>query len=141
MYTDKGVLDEDRRTNFYKVYWAIQIIIILSSFFYDVTVYIILRKNLFKVAESRFGFFKKFKTISEYRIVFTALVSAIFLPLIAFTFVLRIYYNSKEEYKNVGFDFDELRRVVASIQYYMMFIDQILLSISNKEVSTYNESK
>ncbi|ORX80768.1 hypothetical protein BCR32DRAFT_293658 [Anaeromyces robustus] len=135
-YTNDGIYNQNERDKFYNRHWIIQFTIMIGALLYDLTVFFVLKKYVFKVTESHFGFFKKFKAISEYRIFFTAGVSLIFVPVAAFTLGIKFWYNAQPNYKSVEFDFDDLRLFVASIQYYMMFIDQILLCISKNETSS-----
>jgi len=139
-YTNEGFYNQEERNIFYDRHWIIQFVIMIGALLYDLTVYLVLKKYVFKVTESHFGFFKKFKAISEYRIFFTAGVSLCFVPIAAATLVFKFIYNAQEQYKDVEFDFEDLRLFVASIQYFMMFIDQILLCISKEETSSNKES-
>ncbi|OUM59804.1 hypothetical protein PIROE2DRAFT_14571 [Piromyces sp. E2] len=123
----KAIIDE-----FYNNYWIIQLIIIYASIFYELSVYLVLKKNIFKVTKYDHGFFKKFKSLSEYRILVSAVVAFIFLPIASIALFLKIYFI-RVKGKNLEFEFESLRLSIANLQYYMIFIDQILLITSNYE--------
>lgn len=118
--------------NFYINYWVVQLIIIYASVLYELSVYIVLKKNFFKVTKYDNGFFKNFKSLSEYRILVTAIITAIFLPIASIALFLKLYFIIVKN-KNLEFEFETLRLSIANLQYYMIFIDQILLITSNYE--------
>eukprot|EP00833_Pecoramyces_ruminatium_P008161 jgi/Orpsp1_1/1182193/evm.model.c7180000080276.1 len=140
LYDKDGVYELERVNKFYFTYWMIQLIIIYASFLYDFSVYYVLRKNIFLGPQSDTGFLKKFKTISVYRLYVSALVSAIFLPIVSITIIIKYYYYFKYNYTNLDFSFDEIRQSIANVQYYMIFIDQILLITSNRKCSRVTTS-
>lgn len=141
LYDEHGVYDVEKVNLFYFYYWAIQLLIIYTSAFYDFTVYYVLKKVVFVHSNNtNIGFLKKFKSISEYRILISALVNFIFLPIVSVTIIMKFYYYYKYGYSNLNFSFDEIRKSIANLQYYMIFIDQILLLHSRNEstnVSSY----
>eukprot|EP00833_Pecoramyces_ruminatium_P002646 jgi/Orpsp1_1/1176678/evm.model.c7180000058574.1 len=140
LYDENGVYELERVNIFYFRYWIIQLIIIYASVFYDFSVYFVLKKNIFNESHSNFGFIKKFKSISEYRIFISSIVSIIFLPIVSITIILKYYYYFKYNYTNLNFSFDEIRQSIANVQYYMIFIDQILLMTSKKNGHTTSSS-
>eukprot|EP00833_Pecoramyces_ruminatium_P018218 jgi/Orpsp1_1/1192250/evm.model.d7180000091715.1 len=131
----EGVYDKTKIDLFYFKYWLIQLCVIYTSAFYDGSVYLVLRKNLAKINQNNFGFIKKFKTISEYRILISAFICATFLPIISFTILAKYYYYYKYRYHNLEFSFDEIRQSINNVQYFMIFIDQILLIRSRDEAA------
>ncbi|ORX57677.1 hypothetical protein BCR36DRAFT_215479, partial [Piromyces finnis] len=118
--------------DFYTNYWILQLVIIYATVLYELSVYFVLKKNIFKVTKYDNGFFKKFKSLSEYRILVSAVVAFIFLPIASIALFLKIYFI-KVKNKNLEFEFETLRQSIANLQYYMIFIDQILLITSNYE--------
>jgi len=135
LYNEEGVYDKKKIDLFYFNYWLIQLAIIYTSAIYDGSVYIVLKKNFDKMNYTQFGFIGKFKTISEYRILVSAIVCAIFLPIISVTIILKYYYYLRYDYHNLEFSFDEIRQSINNVQYFMIFIDQILLFQSKNEAS------
>ncbi|ORX49640.1 hypothetical protein BCR36DRAFT_353280 [Piromyces finnis] len=135
LYDKNGAYDKERVSNFYNTYWIIQLIIIYASVIYDFTVFMVLKNNVFKINKSEFGFMKKFRNISEFRILVSAIISAVFLPIVSFTIIMKFYCNHKYNYYNLDFSFDAIRQLIANGQYFMIFIDQILLLRSSEETS------
>ncbi|KAG4089797.1 hypothetical protein H8356DRAFT_1314382 [Neocallimastix lanati (nom. inval.)] len=140
LYNEKGVYNKEQMNYFYFKYWVIHLIIIYSSVIYDISVFYVLKKYVFKIIKTESGFLKKFKTISEYRIIVSAIISILFLPLISITIIFKFYYLNKYHYHDLNFSFDEIRQSIANVQYFMIFIDQILLISSKKENSSKEES-
>jgi hypothetical protein len=140
MFDKMGSYDYDAGLHFYNKYYIIQLIINYASFLYDITVYIVLKRSIFTKTHSKEGFFKKFKNLSEYRMLVSALVCSIFLPIISINIFMKFYYQKVYNYKSLNFDFEDTRRMVSSVQYYMIFIDQILLSRykSGSSANSYN---
>ncbi|KAL6602655.1 hypothetical protein U3516DRAFT_841774 [Neocallimastix sp. 'constans'] len=138
LYNEKGVYNKEQMNYFYFKYWVIHLIIIYSSVIYDISVFYVLKKYVFKIIKTESGFLKKFKTISEYRIIVSAIISILFLPLISITIIFKFYYLNKYHYHDLNFSFDEIRQSIANVQYFMIFIDQILL-ISSKKVNSSKE--
>ncbi|ORX75952.1 hypothetical protein BCR32DRAFT_271585 [Anaeromyces robustus] len=149
LYDKNGEYAINKANMFYFTYWMIQLSIIYASFFYDFSVFYVLKKNIFNEIQMETGFVKNFKTISEYRILVSAIISVVFLPIVSITIILKYYYYFKYNYSNLNFSFDDIRQSIANVQYYMIFIDQILLlrshggsSISSSsQQSTNNNSK
>jgi len=140
LYKD-GVYDKDHVDGYYNYYWVIQAVIILCSLIYDLTVYMILKNQLFDKSLAEFGFLKKFRTISEYRIVVSAIVGLIGLPFSLATAVAKVYFYNNDK-KDLNFSIEDFRLVINNLQYMIIFIDQILL-IHSKNVSAvenYNNS-
>ncbi|ORX42608.1 hypothetical protein BCR36DRAFT_156388 [Piromyces finnis] len=135
LYNEKGEYDKDRMDMFYFVYWVVQLIIIYTSALYDLFVYLVLKKSVFTNSRTDIGFFKKFKTISEYRILLSAIISALFLPIVSVTIIIKFIYYIKYNFHDLDFSFDEVRKIISNVQYYMIFIDQILLFQSKQETS------
>jgi hypothetical protein len=139
---ENGMYNRKRINDFYCMYWIIQLIIICASLVYDFSVYYVLKKNLKTLGRSPSGFIKKFKTISQYRIYISVIISLIFLPLICITICIKFYYYNIYKYRNLNFAFDEIKISINNVQYYMIFIDQILLLLSRNETiysSSYSE--
>ncbi|OUM65760.1 hypothetical protein PIROE2DRAFT_59806 [Piromyces sp. E2] len=135
LYNDRGEYDKNRMDMFYFVYWVVQLSIIYTSAIYDLSVYLVLKKCVFAKIRTEFGFIRKFRTISEYRILLSAVISALFLPVVSVAIIIKFYYYIKLKYHNLDFSFDEVRKIIANVQYYMIFIDQILLIQSRQESS------
>lgn len=136
LYREDGVYNFDHVQEFYCYYWTLHLIIIYSSVLYDYTVYRVLKKNVFYLSQSEEGFLKKFKTISEYRILISAIIGFIFLPLFSITIFIKFYYYFVLDKKRLDFTFDEIRTSICNVQYYMIFIDQIFLIFSKGEESS-----
>jgi len=124
---------------FYFLYWVVQFNVIITSLIYDFTVFLVLKKNVFEITQSEFGFLKKFRNISEFRIIVSILICIFLLPVICVTYVLKFYFYYKYQYDNLNFSFDDVRRLIANVQYFMIFIDQILL-LRSKEDSSFGET-
>jgi len=142
LYKSDGAFDGERITDFYYTYWIIHLIIIYASVIYDFAVFYVLKKNVFGV-QSEIGFLKKFRSMSEFRISISVIICIVFLPLISTTIILKYYFMHKG-LKNLNFSFDEIRQLIANVQYFMIFIDQILLIISKEEYqhnSSYNTNQ
>jgi len=133
LYDKNGAYDKSRVDLFYFTYWIIQLIIIYTSVVYDYSVYYVIKKSISRLNQMEHGFLKKFKSISEFRILVSAIVCIIFLPIVSVTIMIKYYYYYKYGYHNLEFSFDEIRQSINNVQYFMIFIDQILLlSSSNK---------
>jgi len=133
LYNDKGVYNQLRVDSFYLPYWIIQLLIIYSSVIYDFSVYYVLKKNLSEMSSAKIGFIKKFKTLSQYRILVSTFICFAFLPIISITIIFKIYYFKSYGYHKLNFSFDEIRLSINNVQYYMIFIDQILLLRNGNE--------
>jgi len=135
LYDENGVFIREKRDNFYIYHWFFQFIIICTSILYDLSVFLVLKKNFFPVNEFDFGFLKKFKTTSEFRIFVTAFISIFLLPFAAFAIILKYYYLITQRVKHAEFSYEDIRISIANLQYFMIFIDQILFFYSDKEHS------
>ncbi|ORX85076.1 hypothetical protein BCR32DRAFT_265909 [Anaeromyces robustus] len=135
LYDENGVFIMEKRDNFYLYHWIIQFIIINTSVLYDIAVYLVLKKNFFPVNDFDFGFLKKFKTTSEFRILTTAFVSICLLPFAAIAIILKYYFLITQRVKHAEFSFEDIRFSIINLQYHMIFVDQILLFQSNREHS------
>jgi len=133
LYNADGEYDKKKVDLFYFKYWIIQLIIIYSSMIYEFSVYFVLKRNLSKITHIRSGFLKKFKAYSEYRIFISAIISVIFLPIISIAIVLKYFYYFQYSYHDLNFSFEEIKQSISNFQYYMIFIDQILLIKSSAE--------
>jgi len=141
LYDDDGFYNKNRVNKFYNTYWIIQLVIIYASVIYDYTVFFVLKKSVFKENKSEIGFMKKFRSISEYRILVSVFISIIFLPIVSIAIIVKFYYVIAYNYNNLEFSFDTIRQLIANGQYFMIFIDQILLLRSNEEASHEKNSK
>ncbi|KAG4085959.1 hypothetical protein H8356DRAFT_1737034 [Neocallimastix lanati (nom. inval.)] len=137
LYDEHGVYQKKKIDLFYFDYWIIQLSIIYASFIYDFSVYYVIKKSLSEVNNNQISFLKKFKSFSQYRILVSAWVGAVFLPIISFTIIIKFYFYLKYDYHNLEFTFDEIRQSINNLQYFMIFIDQVLLIRSNEEESEY----
>ncbi|ORX61156.1 hypothetical protein BCR36DRAFT_341482 [Piromyces finnis] len=139
----RGVYNKVYVDGFYNGYWIMQCVIIACSLIYDITVYMVLKKQLFdRTNKNEFGFLKKFRSISEYRIVISAVIGVIGLPISLFISIGKYYFFYIKEKTDIDFNFEDLRTTIANVQYFMIFIDQILLLRSKDEstIETYNNS-
>jgi len=140
LYDENGVYKKQYVSLFYFKYWVIQLIIIFASIIYDISVFLVLKRHAFQISISQLSFVKKFKTFSEYRIIVTMIITIIFLPIASIAIILKFYYYFKDGYTELEFSFDEIRRSIANLQYFIIFIDQILLSFSQPLTSSDNDS-
>lgn len=120
-----------KEDSFYNIYWAIYLVSLCCSLLYDGSVYIAMKRAIFKDTENiNFGFLKKFRNMSEYRILVTAIIGLIGIPIMGTSAVLRLKYSDYD------WSFEDLRILFVNTSYYMMFIDQLMLyNISNEEGS------
>eukprot|EP00833_Pecoramyces_ruminatium_P013876 jgi/Orpsp1_1/1187908/evm.model.d7180000061048.1 len=126
IYNKELLFENEKVLDFYFNYWTLQLFVIYSSLIYDFSVYYVLKRNLSGMGKIS-GFLRKFKTISQYRIYVSVIISLIFLPLFSITIFIKYYYRRKYGYINLNFSFDEIKNSINNVQYYMIFIDQILL--------------
>ncbi|OUM65020.1 hypothetical protein PIROE2DRAFT_8083 [Piromyces sp. E2] len=110
----------------------------ISSIAYDLAIIYVLRKNVFKKAKTqnqeKQGFIEKFKLISEYRIFLSIIINFITISVIA----LFIFLNNQSRKKGEAFDmsntaFIHFFNIAQSFNYYIMYIDQILLRFYTAE--------
>lgn len=141
-----GTYNQKDMDLFYFNFWLLQLIIIYASVIYDITVYFVLKKNVFKDMNKhiQFGFIKNFKNISEFRIIICTLISIVFLPIVSFIIIIKFYLYYSKDYSNLDFRFGSS---ITGVQYFMIFIDQILLmrptsesSAASSEVYSYTPS-
>ncbi|ORX81428.1 hypothetical protein BCR32DRAFT_268283 [Anaeromyces robustus] len=135
LYYEDGSYRRHDMDIFYFYYWSIQFLIIITSILYDLSVYFVLRNNVFKEMKSEFGFVKKFKDISEFRIIICIFISILFLPLVLVSIGFKFYFYWKRNMDRLNFAFDEIRTTIINVQYIMIFIDQILLMRSKGDSS------
>ncbi|OUM65028.1 hypothetical protein PIROE2DRAFT_8091 [Piromyces sp. E2] len=135
LYKPNGEFNSNRIDEFYLTYWLIHLIIIYSSLIYDFSVFFVLKKSVFNV-QSDIGFLKKFRSMSEFRILISVFISIVFLPIISVTIILRYVYYYGKNFHSLNFSFDEIRQMIANVQYFMIFIDQIMLIISKQDSHT-----
>ncbi|OUM57873.1 hypothetical protein PIROE2DRAFT_17013 [Piromyces sp. E2] len=141
LYKSNGVYNKDYVDVFYNYYWLLQCVIIGASLLYDISVYLVLRKQLFsKTSKNEFGFLKKFRSISEYRIVISAVIGVFGLPIALGIMSAKFYYCYVRNEIDIDFNFEDLRTTISNVQYFMIFIDQILLIRSKDEstIETFN---
>jgi len=139
LYDVNGVLNGQLINDFYFTYWIIQLLIIYTSLIYDFTVFFVLKRKLNEMGQKDFGFLKKFRSVSEFRILISIIISIAFLPICSITIILKFYYRNKKGFQNLDFTFEDIRTLIANVQYYMIFIDQILL-LHLKNESSINTS-
>jgi len=135
LYKADGVFNSEVVNNFYNTYWINQTCVIICSFIYDFAVFMVLKRQIFNKTKSDYGFLKKFRSISEYRIYISAFVGILGLPVILVTLGFKFYYYYKVDMKGLNFSFEDLRLLISNLQYYMIFIDQIMLFRSRDDSS------
>eukprot|EP00833_Pecoramyces_ruminatium_P016455 jgi/Orpsp1_1/1190487/evm.model.d7180000079333.1 len=143
--SNTGAFNQHRVKMFYFDYWIIQLIVIIASIIYDISIYYVLKKYSFQIKNSRYGFVKNFQHFSEYRICVTVIIGIIFLPLISVAIILKFYYYKKDKFYNLDFSFDETRTIITNLQYFIIYIDQVLLSYSkvnnnNNDINNNNNN-
>jgi len=140
LYDEYGSFRDKKLGGFYNNYRIIQLSNILTSVMYDITVFFVLMKNLGKASNSDVSFIKKFRSISEYRLMLSLAICLLILPLFSVSLILNFYFQRKLG-RFPGISFENIRTLIANIQYYMIFIDQILLLLSEHNINTLNFSK
>ncbi|ORX83236.1 hypothetical protein BCR32DRAFT_292134 [Anaeromyces robustus] len=123
-----GVYNNDYVNGYYNFYWCLQSLIILASVFYESIVYFTLKKELFDKTNSDYGFLKKFRTMSEFRIVVSAVVLIIAFPLLFLSSCLKVIFYYHDDLKYLNYSLEDFRLVITNVQYMIIFIDQILLN-------------
>ncbi|KAL6609076.1 hypothetical protein U3516DRAFT_635572 [Neocallimastix sp. 'constans'] len=136
LYDEHGVYNKAKVDIFYFTYWIIQLIIIYASVIYDYSVYYVIKKSFSRLSLLEHGFLKRFKSVSEFRILISAVVCVIFLPIVSVTIIIKFYYYYRYGYHDLEFSFDEIRLSINNVQYFMIFIDQILLIHSSSYSTT-----
>ncbi|KAG4098846.1 hypothetical protein H8356DRAFT_1308017 [Neocallimastix lanati (nom. inval.)] len=111
LYDSKGVYNEEYIQSFYYIYWIFQLIKFYTLFIYEIAIYFTMKKSLkeLDVDKSDIGFLKKFKNLSEYRMLSLAIFSALFLPIITLTVVLKFTVFKKKGYNGIDFSLEEFR--------------------------------
>jgi len=137
MYNKEGVYDKNKEGYLYKVGDIIELVIYTTAVLYDIAVYIVLKKCIFSKSNYvNFGFLKKFKNLSEYRILLSSLISLFFLPFLFAAQAVRFHYIYKYSgATGLNFTSEDARVFVTHIQYFMMYIDQIFLTCFKNESS------
>jgi len=127
----------------------------ICSLIYDISVFIVLRKYVFNdkegmklIDKNGNSFLRKFKQISEYRIILSIIVTLCGIPLI-FTYASYVYYCSrntsaldgKEKIDSVNAMvndsvIDPIRTLILNFSYIFMYIDQIMLRFYAEEKQT-----
>ena len=107
-------------------------IVQIFSLFYDLSNIYYLKKSIFKKyktdqTETKNNFLMKIKYLSEYRLFVSIILSLFLVLFMALSFIL--YINNKNNKSNIFYYNNPLyiRSMVVSYNYYIMFIDQILL--------------
>jgi len=129
LYNDQGVFQMNKLKYYNNRCWIIHLIIIYTCVIYNISVFLVLKKRLKLM--NKMGSLNKFLSISEYRICFFLLVCIILYPIVSVTIILRLYYSIKYD-RSLDFTFENIRTLLVDSQYYMMFIDQILLVLSKE---------
>jgi hypothetical protein len=139
LYNKTGDYNYDYVNKYYNYYYALQVLVVIASLIYDIIVYIVLKKELFNKTISEYGFLKKFRLISEYRIIVSVVIGMFGLPIYLIVAIIKIVtFNS--DLKAINFSFENFRLVVTNVQYMIIFIDQILLICSRNESLNGTES-
>ncbi|ORX59250.1 hypothetical protein BCR36DRAFT_579848 [Piromyces finnis] len=134
--TENDMLIKKKEDAFYNAYWAIYLVSLCCSLLYDGSVYIAMKRSILKDTESiNFGFLKKFRDMSEYRILVTAFLGLVGVPIMGVSAVLRLKY---QEY---DWSFEDLRIFLVNTSYFMMFIDQLMLFSYSKEEKSFSSNK
>jgi len=114
------------------LYIKVLFIIQIFSLFYDLSNIYYLKKSIFKKYkiyknEKKNNFLMKIKYLSEYRLFVSIILSLFLVLFMALSFIL--YINNKNNKSNIFYYNNPLyiRSMVVSYNYYIMFIDQILL--------------
>ncbi|OUM70543.1 hypothetical protein PIROE2DRAFT_1429 [Piromyces sp. E2] len=123
-------------------WWYIVTSIQSASFFYDLSVIICLKKNLFnRLHDSTFGkgsFVDKFIRVSEYRIFVSMIATLIFLPILLTYIVFLVKFSHANQMDDASMD--SIRQAILNINFTLMYIDQILLKsyVNREKNKTYN---
>ncbi|ORX47649.1 hypothetical protein BCR36DRAFT_584749 [Piromyces finnis] len=143
-YQNDGDSGSQSMTKFGLSWWILITITQISSFFYDLSIIICLKQNLFNQLHDfslgKNSFVERFKRISEFRIVISMLATMIFLPVILLYIIFVLKYSLDGKH-SIPFDDDSMesiRKVVIGVNYSLMYIDQILLKCYVKRNTTNN---
>jgi len=132
--TGNGIAVEDKYfyRKFYITWLHSLFVMLVTSILYDISIIYYLRTNLFNKIkkhqdENKNSFIEKFKQISEYRIIFSLIASFIFLPILLYFIITNIknINGSNDNVRNK--EIENMRDIVVNINYFFMYIDQILL--------------
>ncbi|OUM57263.1 hypothetical protein PIROE2DRAFT_17809 [Piromyces sp. E2] len=120
-----------KMTEFGISWWIVVLVTQISSFCYDLSIIICLRRNLFNQLnpQEKNTFIEKFKRISEFRIYFSMTATILFTPILLLYIIFVLGYSLKHN-GTIPFNddsMDSLRRVVITFNFTLMYIDQILL--------------
>jgi len=117
---------------FYVTWLYLLFVMLITSILYDLSVIYYLKSNLFDKlkeyqAENKNNFIEKFKKISEFRIIISLVASFIFLPILLYFLITNIMdiNGTNEDIRNK--EIESKRDLVVNVNYFFMFIDQILL--------------
>jgi len=134
-----GAYNQEIMDKFNIKYWNVQLIIVCCTLLYQLSIFWVLRRKVIYVNPypSNYGFIKKIKSVSEYRIYFASILTLVLLPFILVTFSLKLYF-----YYSKGVDlelhFETFRKSIVNFSYFMIFIDQVFLVISKYERTLFN---
>ncbi|ORX65293.1 hypothetical protein BCR32DRAFT_286584 [Anaeromyces robustus] len=127
-----GTFNEFKKEKFSAYYWSIQLTIIVTSIIYECSIFFTLKKCVFEITDLNMGIMKKFKVLSEYRILSSAFVAMVCLPFICIAIIIQYYYFFFHKPPILmEVQFETVRQAIANVQYFMIFIDQLLLICSN----------
>ncbi|ORX63349.1 hypothetical protein BCR32DRAFT_273456 [Anaeromyces robustus] len=123
--------------------WSTALLIMqVGSIVYDISIIYSLKKYVFdKTNENKLNYnysnnnnnkiknslLEKFKHMSEYRIIASICTSFIFLPLLIINIVDNIKQKNPDPLYSPYMTVIQLRQVVVDVNYYLMYIDQVLL--------------
>ncbi|OUM60674.1 hypothetical protein PIROE2DRAFT_13491 [Piromyces sp. E2] len=127
----RQVANEDK-VKFQLRWWIITTTMQITSFFYDLSVMICLKQNLFNQLKfynkEKNSFVERFKKISEFRIFFSMAATMLFLPLLIVLIICCIKtYDGNDKNIDLIISVETLRQSIININYNLMYIDQILL--------------
>ncbi|ORX47664.1 hypothetical protein BCR36DRAFT_295162 [Piromyces finnis] len=129
-------------------------LIVIGSIIYDITILYVMRKNLFNRTNMnnskmlKNSFMERFKQTSEYRIYCSIIVSLFLIPMIILYHIYKYILNKNVDRDQFGNGIAPLLQtyldIVLSFNYYIIFIDQILLKFyvkrkdSNYKISSHS---
>eukprot|EP00833_Pecoramyces_ruminatium_P007193 jgi/Orpsp1_1/1181225/evm.model.c7180000076357.1 len=130
-----GGVDMEDLVSFKAEWWKINIVIFLLSFLYELSILYVLKKNVFteysKILENDNSFLSRFKKVSLYRLYITTSISVVALIILSiFVIGTRKVNNNPlyiEAYNGEPVGLDSLQDYAININYYMIYLDQILL--------------
>ncbi|ORX80770.1 hypothetical protein BCR32DRAFT_280269 [Anaeromyces robustus] len=145
IYDSNGVYRNDLIKEHNIKYILIQLIVTYTSVIYSISICIVIKKYIYqrKYLDHN-NIIRKFKNISEFRILISSIFNIIAMSLISIANLSQLIYNKKYKNTTIDFTMEELRDFLASIQYFMIYIDQILLFYSqilpSSSVEVYSSS-